>query len=890
MERARWEQIQALFHETASLPASEWKQHLEMAAAGDSRLVDEVLVLLKEDAQPSLLDKGIAQVAGEVLHNTQSPTHAGDFGSYRIIRVVGEGGMGIVYLAERKEVGGLVAIKVLRDAWLSPSRRERFAAEQHVLAQLNHPSIARLYDADTLADGTPWFVMEYVDGIPITDYCRRCSCSLDQRLRLFRSVCEAVQYAHAHAVIHRDLKPSNIFVNADGTVRLLDFGISKQLESLDAPSSQTMTGLRLLTPAYAAPEQIRGDQVGVHTDVYALGVILFELLTDQLPFDLSNLTPAEATSIVVSFDPGKPSSRNKRDTNARAASPPISRSAWADVDTLCLTAMHKDPQRRYRSVEALIRDIDHYLEAEPLEARPDSIRYKTEKFVRRNWQAVSASAAVVALLFGLTGFFTWRLTNARNAALAESERTQRIQRFMIDVFQGGDAVAGPAAELKVIDMLDRGAREAKALDSDPKVKADLLFNFAEIYEKQGQFEKAEPLFQSALEQRKHIYGTESTEVAEALTALALMRADQSRLDEAERLAREAMTLESESLDPGASIFANATITLGKILGQKGQHEEAIRLLNAELERQSGSGAPNTQLTTLLSALADVNYNAGHYEVCVPLYKRLIEMHRQIYGPNHPLVAGDFSSLGATMIDLGYYDEAETYSRQALDLNRTYYGADNPKVAANLTTLGRAFIYEKKYDQAADVLGQALSVQMRLFGPVHSSIAETLNELGNVASMRNQLDDAEAKFRRVVEIYRSIYGDHHSFVAIAMSNVASIRMDKKDYAGAERIYRDVVQRFSEALSADNVNTGIARVKLGRTLLRESRFGEAEAETLAGYKILQKQTEPSTSFLRAARRDLVTEYEALKRPTESARFRAELVSSSAQTRPASVQAVH
>ena len=890
MESARWERIQALFHETAPLPASEWKQHLDVAANGDSALADEVLALLEEDAQSSLLDKGIAQVASEVFRNPLLSIHTGDFGTYRIIRVLGEGGMGIVYLAERKDVGGLVAIKVLRDAWLSPSRRERFAAEQHVLAQLNHPSIARLYDADTLADGTPWFVMEYVDGIPLTDYCRRCSCPLEQRLRLFRSICEAVQYAHAHAVIHRDLKPSNIFVNVDGSVRLLDFGISKQLESLDAPSSQTMTGLRLLTPAYAAPEQIRGDQVGVHTDVYALGVILFELLTDQLPFDLSNLTPAEATSIVVSFDPGKPSSRYKRERNDRAPFSPIGRSAWADVDTLCLTAMHKDPQRRYRSVEALMRDIDHYLEAEPLEARPDSIGYRTEKFVRRNWRAVSASAAVVALIVGLTGFFTWRLTNARNAALAESERTQRIQRFMIDVFQGGDAIAGPAAELKVIDMLDRGAREAKALDSDPKVKADLLFNFAEIYEKQGQFDKAEPLFQSALEQRKHIYGLGSAEVAEALTALALMRADQSRLDEAERLARQAMTIQSGKPNANGSVSASTTIALGKILGQKGLHEEAIRLLNAEFERQSMDGAPNLELASVLSALADVNYSAGHYDVCVPLYKQLVEMHRQIYGPNHPLVAGDFSSLGATMIDLGYYDEAEKYSRQALDLNRAYYGGDNPKVAANLTTLGRAFVYQKKYDQAADVLGQALSVQRRLFGPVHSSVAETLNELGNVASMRNQLDDAEAKFRRVVDVYRSIYGDHHSFVAIALSNVASIRMDKKDYAGAEIIYRDVVRRFSESLSADNVNTAIARVKLGRTLLREDRFAEAEAETLAGYTILQKQTEPSTSFLRAARKDLVAEYEALKRPTESARFRAELASASTPVMPPTPQAAH
>ena len=275
-----------------------------------------------------------------------------------------------------------------------------------------------------------------------------------------------------------------------------------------------MTGLRLLTPAYAAPEQIRGRQIGVHTDVYALGVVLFEILTGELPFDLSNLNPGEAATIIESFDPGRPSVRFKKNGVAKIGES-ISRVEWSDLDVLCMTAMHKDPLRRYRSVEALIRDIDHYLNGEPLEARADSLLYRTNKFMRRNWRMVSTAAIVLAFIVGLTSIFTWRLTKARNAAVAEAARTQRIQRFMIDVFQGGDAIAGPAADVKVVDMLDRGAREAEALNSDPRVRADLLFNFAEIYEKQGQMAKAESLFVSSLEQRRGLYGTDSAEVAEA---------------------------------------------------------------------------------------------------------------------------------------------------------------------------------------------------------------------------------------------------------------------------------------------------------------------------------------------------------------------------------------
>src|ERR1700723_2684126 len=307
MDSAHWKQVQDLFHAAADLPAPEQRAFLKNACGGNDALAAEVLALLAEDSQgSSLLDRNVAHVAGQVFDESSAPSFSfKEFGPYRIKQMLGEGGMGVVYLAERTDLGTQVAVKVLRDAWLSPARRERFASEQRTLAQLNHPSIARLYDADTLEDGTPWFVMEYVDGIPITQYCREHACSVERRLRLFRLVCEAVQHAHGQTVIHRDLKPSNILVKSDGSVRLLDFGIAKQLESLDLAVDQTMTGLRLMTPAYASPEQVRGDRVGISTDVYSLGVILYELVTGQLPFDLTGLTPAEAATVVTEHEPGK---------------------------------------------------------------------------------------------------------------------------------------------------------------------------------------------------------------------------------------------------------------------------------------------------------------------------------------------------------------------------------------------------------------------------------------------------------------------------------------------------------------------------------------------------------------------------------------------------------
>jgi len=884
MDSARWDRIQKLFHDAADVPQGEQRVFLEAACDGDEDLIVQVLAMLDQDARGhSLLDRNIADIAQETLANAiPASLILKEFGPYQILKLLGEGGMGVVYLAERRDLGTQVAVKILRDAWLSPARRERFASEQRTLAQLNHPLIARLYDADTLDDGTPWFVMEYVDGIPLTDYCRKHECSVEQCLQLFRSVCEAVQHAHGHAVIHRDLKPSNILVKDDGSVRLLDFGISKQLESLDLQVDQTMTGLRMMTPAYASPEQIRGDRVGISTDVYSLGVILYELLTGQLPFDLSGLTPAEAASIIAEHEPGKPSAAVNRtaDSKSNSHALSVSKSAWADLDVLCLNAMHKDPRRRYQSVEALIRDVDHYLNGEPLEARPDTLDYRIGKFVRRNRRAVAATAVIFAVIVGLIAFFTVRLAKARDTALAEAARTQRIQQFTANLFQGGDAAAGPSDSLRVVTIVDRGVQEAKTLNHDPKVQAELYQNLGSIYQKLGKFEPADSLLRSALEQRKSLFGADSPEVAESLTALGLLRSDQAHLEEAEQLTKQGWEMAKRHLPPNHPAIAKATLAYGKVLAERGSYDQAIAALNESVRLQSAPGVAPADLATSLSALADAHYRAGHYDICKSLYTRVLEMNRQIYGERHPLVADDLGSLAAVQRDLGYYSEAERLDRQALDIAQSYYGNNHPKTAGSLTALAESLTYESKYDEAVSSLDQALAIQERVYGPVHPSVAETLNELGNVASMRDHLDEAEARFQRAAEIYRAVYGDHHYLVAIALSNVAGISYDKKDYPRAEQLFRDVIRRYKETLPADNVNLAIAHIKLGRALLHDNRYKDAEPETLAGYEILIKQSSPSTSFIHAARKDLAAEYEALNQPQQAARFRAELAAAAAR----------
>jgi serine/threonine-protein kinase len=876
MNRTQWEQIQALFHDAADLPEPEQRAFLKTACNGDDELMAHVLSLLQEDAHgSSLLDRDVAHVAHQVLSEANPPSSFKEFGPYRVKTMLGEGGMGVVYLAEREDLGSQVAIKILRDAWLSPARRERFASEQRTLAQLNHPSIARLYDADTLPDGTPWFVMEYVEGVRLTDYCSQHGSSIEERLQLFRAVCEAVVYAHQNAVIHRDLKPSNILVKPDGTLRLLDFGIAKQLESLDRPADQTMTSLRLMTPAYAAPEQIRGERVGIQTDVYSLGVILYELLSGKLPFDLSNRTPAEAETMIVEHEPVKPSSLARRMAEKPGVRVPSATStAWADLDVLCLTAMHKDPQRRYRSVEALIRDIDHYLKAEPLEARPDTVRYRVGKFVRRNQRAVTAATLVFAVIVGLVVFFTVRLAKARNAALAEAARTQRIQRFMLNLFEGGDQAAGPADDLRVITLVDRGVHEAQALTGEPAVQAELYQTLGTVYQNLGKFDQADTLLHSALEQRKALFGQDSAEVAETLMALALLRDAQAQYDEAEQLVRQALEMSKRHRPPNHPAIAKATATLGKVLEDRGTYDQAIVVLEEAVRLQSAPDAANPDLGSTLSELANSHFYAGHYDTADSLNRRILAMDRQLYGERHPHVGDDLINLGAVQFEWGHYGEAERYYRQGLDIMRSFYGKDHPETASALTMLARTLIPQGKVDEAAGIMQEALGVQERVYGKVHPRVASALNELGRIAQRQGKLEEAKADFRRMADIYSEVYAGKHYYIGVALSNLAGVYVDQKQYSQGERIFREVLQLYSQTLAADHQMVGIARIRLGRALLRQRRYADAEAESRAGYDILMKQSTPPAAWLQWAQTDLVAEYDALKQPDKAATLRAEL----------------
>ena len=872
MDAERWSRIQTMLHHALDLPKEEREAYVEHACAGDAPLAAEVMSLLAEDASGgSILDTELARLAHDMLGQERDVPR--EIGPYRVLSVLGEGGMGVVYLAEREGLGHRVAIKVLRDAALSPSRRRRFAQEAQTLAHLNHPAIARLYDAAVLPDGTPYFVMEPVDGLAITTYCSRHQCSLLERLRLFRAACDAVLYAHRQAIIHRDLKPSNILVAPDPAgggpagIKLLDFGIAKQLDRMETGEDQTRTQLRLMTPAYAAPEQLRGEPLGVYTDVYALGVVLYQLLTDRLPFRLDDLTPGQAERLILETDPEKPSVVGAQ-AASRAEAP--GRAAWADLDVLCLTALQKDPQRRYPTVEALIRDIDHFLRAEPLEARPDSLPYRAGKFFRRNRRPVIASVLVAAFLVALTAFYTTRLATARDDALAEAARTERIQRFMLGLFAGGDEAAGPADSLRVVTLIDRGVLEARLLDSEPGVQAELYHTLGTIAQQMGDFERADSLLLQTLHQRQALLGPDHPYVALSLLALGRLRVEQVDLDDAARLVRQSLEMSRRQLPAGHPAVADALATLGKVLQERGEYDRAVTLLEEAVRLRAAQDPTSVELSVALSDLASTHFYAGRYAKSDSLNRLALAMDQRLYGRRHPFVANSLANLGATQFQLANYEEAERLYRQALAITVAYHGEDHHETAARLLMLGQTLAFQTRHEEALQALRPALAIRERVFGPQSPRVASVLNEMGTVALKQGDQAAAEAHYWRVVDIYRAAHGDRHYFVGVGLSNLASVYGRGQRYDLAEESLREAIELFEEALAPDHINTGIAQVKLGEVFVLDGRYAEAEVALRAGYETLRAQMDPSSPWLRNARAELVTIYEALGQPELAAQF--------------------
>lgn len=862
-----WLDVKRIFQEALELSNSDREAFLTKACGNDAALRAEVESLLAcHELAHDFIDEPVATAAAGLIDDNIAKIKPGErIGSYRIVEKIGRGGMGVVFLAEREGVGGEVAIKVLENVFSSPARQQRFTSEEKMLAGLKHQFIAQLYDAGVLEDGTPWFAMEYVDGIEITKYCR--DKSIEECLELFRLVCEAVQYAHGRMVIHRDLKPSNILVRSTQqscTPKLLDFGIAKQLDAVS--SSNSGLTAQLMTFGYAAPEQFLGLATVV-TDVYSLGVILYELIGGCKPYDFGNKAPFEIHQLISENTPEKPSSVAPRTDAAGKQYRQPHAGSWADLDVLCLTAMHHDPARRYQSVEALIRDIDHYLASEPLEARGDDVTYKLSKFARRHRSALIAAASVIILGIALGTFFTVRLTRARNEANLAAARTQRIEQFMSKLLTGGNQPSGPSADLKVVTLLDEGAREALTLSKDPEVQAELYTTLGNSYRNLGLLDKADSLLSLALNQRRAIFGPEHPQVAESLVALGLLRMDQLKLDEAEKLVREGLEITKRATPINKTALASATTALGSVLSTRGDYNAALSVIE-EAVKVLDNGPPTLELLEALSQLSDANFYAAHYETCDTLSRRTMSVAEELYGKRHFQVAKSLMNLGAVRIQWGNYKEAEQFYRQALDITEAWYGRDHFQTASNMIQLAQSLLYQKRYDEVEGLLTQALEINEKVFSKDHPRLTFVLNELGSLGYERGRWDEAEKYFSRAAELNRKAYGAKNFRTLVAMANLAGVYYTKKDFARAESTLREVVDGYAQD-SPDHLNMAIARIKLGRVLAKQKKYREAESQTLTGYEIATKQN--SQPWIKDARSVLVIIYDGLGEPEKAKSYR-------------------
>ncbi len=876
----RWRRLRELFRAAAELPPTERRAYLEERCDGDAALLTEVLRMLRNDAGVPLEHADLLGFAAEAFENEpeNDPYLGRTFGLYNFKSRLAVGGMSWVYLAERPDYGGVVAIKVLRDV-MSLARRQLFEYEKRLLAQMNHPSIARLYDAGTLDDGAAFFVMEFVDGQHIDDYCRQHRLNLHERLALFRQVCEAVRHAHARRIVHRDLKSSNILVQADGAVKLLDFGVSGQAGSAGetAPSSSYMTLV------YAAPEQINHELAEASTDVYSLGVLLQQLLTGRLPFALAGKTTAEIRSIVQTTPPLEPSavllenSASPPTTQTQTDDSPsdpgvdirsLGRMDLQDIDHICGKALAKDVAKRYPSAEALVRDIERFEQKQPLEDFTPDRRYVAGRFLQGHYRPLLVAAAVLCCLAGLAGFYTYRLNQARKAALAEVARTDRVERFMEQLLTGDDPNNGPSLDLRVITVLEQGVRDVQALNTDPPIQATLYELLGGLFGTMGSFDKAEPLFRSAIEEQKNIYGEDSAQVADTLASWGMIREKEGKTGEAETMLRQAMAIDARKLPPAHSQAVQAGIGLGLILTNRGAYKDAVSLLEREVALASGKTGMPYDLSSALSNLADAHFYLGELDQAASLYERAIAIDSKLKGDENIDLAEDLMSRAALDERLGRFVKAEGEERHALSIEQHWYrNTDQPTVAGAMTILAQTLVKEHHAPEALSLAEASLAMRQRLQEAPDAGFAHSWNALGQIHKELGDLKASENDHRQALAMYRQFLPGPSYQAGISLDNLAALSFDRGRYEQADGFSQESLKMLTAKLPASDPIIATAEVHYARSLEAQQRFSEAEVQYLAAYAILKQQKEGRDGDLKILRRYLVTLYREKEQPEKA-----------------------
>ena len=854
-----WKRVQEAFQAAQDLAPEARAAYLRRLEADDRALHAEVASLLAahEDTGP----------LARLLPDAPPAPPTDRIGPYRILAPLGEGGMATVYLAERDahDFTQLVALKVSRTGFADVRMADRLRGERRILAGLEHPGIARLVDGGATAAGQPFCAMEFVDGPNLLDYADRQRLTVPQRIRLFLEVCDAVYYAHQQLVVHRDLKPRNILVTPEGRAKLLDFGIAKLLDAAQEvdPAIQATHTAAWFTPAYASPEQVRGGPVTTLTDVYALGVVLYELLTGVRPYEVDARSPAEVERIVCEHIPDPPSETVSRISSAaaqarRSTAERLQRQLDGDLDTIVLKALAKEPGRRYASVEQLAEDLRRHLDGHPVHARPDRLGYKAGKFIRRHRTAVAAAALAALSLLGGIAATTWQARVARRErdraarALSEAQRalnqSEDVTRFLVDLFRESDPLLATGNAGATRELLRRGVIETEGLAGQPAVQARMLDVLGEVYANLGEYDESRRLFERALHLRRAALGDLHPDVAQSLdrlgttarrladyaaaeslhqAALAIERralGDSDiavartlanlgflmpyvgRLEEAEAYYRRALTIIRRDRPADDPEVANAMGRLGGILARRGRMAEAERLFReaVAIKRSTPPDRDPTLAESLLQ-LADhlaLNPEGGRLPEAEALYRRALAIQRRTFGERHPQLSHGLDGLSDVLATRGAFAEAERAQREILGIRQETLGPEHPSVAETLGHLADLMERQERFPEALELRRQELTLYRRAFGTEHHVVAGALVDFAVVLTRLNRLDEAEPLFRSAVAMRERVSGPAHPLLAYALRRYAELRIRRSDYAGAEALLQRAVAVLRRQLPADH----------------------------------------------------------------------------------------
>jgi len=799
LDPVRWRRISTILDDALDVPAAERPARLDALCGGDHALrqdVEELLLAAESEGGP--LGSSAADLAAPLMAAALAAHAAGAagpadasgrlVGPFRLVRKIGEGGMGAVYLAERTDgqFEQQVAIKLHRHGAHGDVERERLVAERQILARLDHPGIARLLDGGvTAGDGLPYFAMERVDGEAITAYCERTGSPVRARLGLFLQVCDAVEYAHRNLVVHRDLKPSNILVDSAGRVRLLDFGTAAWLDE-DARSSPggREAVLTAMTPTYAAPEQWRGEAPTTATDVFALGVVLCELLAGSGPYRWPESRTAPRHLAAFGAGPAKPSDL----VGDSAATPPgkrnrLSRALRGDLDAIVIKAVAVDVAERYPSVEALAADIRRYLTRYPVEASGRAWTYRTGKFLSRHRLGALAAAVVVAAVIAGTAGTAWQARKARD----EANRARAVQAFLVSLFKTTDP--GAAAQARTArDILDQGAaRIGTELAAEPGLQVELWRTVADVQRQLGDYDSAEQALGNAVAVQQRLGAPAELDLARTRLQLASVLNDHYRADEAERIV-----------------------------------QLAVPVLRSRLGDSSGEMGDACEL------LGSLKYGRGDYAGAEQLRKQALAVYRQRFGDRSAQVANVENNLAVFYAERGRYPEAETAARRAVDIRRSLFGEAHPDTLLAMYNLGNALFQRGAWVDAAGIFEKVLAGQQRALGPAHPHTALTERQVARILTGFGRFDEAAGLLQDSAAITAKAYGANSTAAGYVKTQQSRLEQLRGRFDDAVRLAHEVRESFERSLGPDHVETAWARMNLGDRLIDAGAFGEAERE--------------------------------------------------------------